>query len=304
MVVGRMYLVGVCITILLCFGTTGIYQSLEENRDTIRELRTLITQDKKGKAGDSRRFQTIPAIPDDSAIRKAGASENGNSAAARPSHQASAYAEADTRPRNIYLDVGGNDGQTVVDFMRRKSKLWKAASQHMSAETARLPWHTFVWEPNAQHHAQYDRILAEFPGQVTYYEAAAWTTTGNVTFYREQVKKKSDGSSLLRSHPRVAANSVASTVRSMSLPDWFRDNVRYDDNVVLKVDIEGAEYDLMSAMMVTGAVCKADVLIVEWHAFADPVQPVKFRERSVAAEVLKRQASFCPSSVVHVVDWI
>ncbi|CAE8625929.1 unnamed protein product [Polarella glacialis] len=284
MVVGRMYLVGVCITILLCFGTTGIYQSLEENRDTIRELRTLITQDKKGKAGDSRRFQTIPAIPDDSAIRKAGASENGNSAAARPSHQASAYAEADTRPRNIYLDVGGNDGQTVVDFMRRKSKLWEAASQHMSVETARLPWHTFVWEPNAQHHAQYDRILAEFPGQVTYYEAAAWTTTGNVTFYREQVKKKSDGSSLLRSHPRVAANSVASTVRSMSLPDWFRDNVRYDDNVVLKVDIEGAEYDLMSAMMVTGAVCKADVLIVEWHAFADPVQPVKFRERSVAAE--------------------
>ncbi|CAE8622077.1 unnamed protein product [Polarella glacialis] len=174
----------------------------------------------------------------------------------------------------------------------------------MSAETARLPWHTFVWEPNVQHHAQYNRILAEFPGQVTYYDAAAWTTTGNITFYREQVKKKSDGSSLLRSHPRVAANSVASTVRSMSLPDWFRDNVRYDDFVVLKVDIEGAEYDLMSAMMVTGAVCKADVLIVEWHAFADPVQPARFRERSVAAEFIKRQASFCPSSVVHVVDWI
>jgi len=39
------------------------------------------------------------------------------------------------------------------------------------AEAAGRPWHTYVWEPNAQHRAQYERILAEFPGQVTYYEA-------------------------------------------------------------------------------------------------------------------------------------
>jgi hypothetical protein len=35
--------------------------------------------------------------------------------------------------------------------------------------------------------------------------------------------------------------------------------------IVMKVDVEGAEYILMPALILSGALCRIDLIFVEWH---------------------------------------
>eukprot|EP00250_Pteridium_aquilinum_P014121 c21796_g1_i1 orf=248-1825(-) len=54
-------------------------------------------------------------------------------------------------------------------------------------------------------------------------------------------------------------------VQGFDFADWLINTATADDYVVMKMDVEGAEFDLLPRMMETGAICLADELFLECH---------------------------------------
>ncbi|KAH6557866.1 hypothetical protein KP509_1Z089400 [Ceratopteris richardii] len=58
---------------------------------------------------------------------------------------------------------------------------------------------------------------------------------------------------------------VFKKVQGFDFADWLISTVTTDDYVVMKMDVEGAEFDLIPKMMETGAICLVDELFLECH---------------------------------------
>lgn len=61
------------------------------------------------------------------------------------------------------------------------------------------------------------------------------------------------------------------TVPVVDLSRWLRETVRPEDDVTLKVDIEGAEYDLLEKLLADGTIALVDRLYCEWHRHKVPI---------------------------------
>lgn len=99
---------------------------------------------------------------------------------------------------------------------------------------------------------------------------AFWKVAGeSLTFHlprpKEQLPKGADGvsGSLLDSHEYVAGGD-AITVTTTSLAELLADAGRHECDV-LKLDIEGAEYEVFAALCRTGEILRARQILVEFH---------------------------------------
>lgn len=54
-------------------------------------------------------------------------------------------------------------------------------------------------------------------------------------------------------------------VQGLDIAEWFRNLADEDDLLVVKMDIEGAEFDLLPKLLDTGAICLVDELFLECH---------------------------------------
>ena len=104
------------------------------------------------------------------------------------------------------------------------------------------------------------------------------------------------------SHER-ANSSHRVNVSAIDLSSWMQKHLRCSDFIVLKIDIEGAEYKVLPALVKSGMVCMVDLLLVEWHSFSDPIKPTPFGGRSVAAEDIERSLELCKTKPLYYVNW-
>ncbi len=59
-------------------------------------------------------------------------------------------------------------------------------------------------------------------------------------------------------------------VPALNFSDFLLRNFRAEDTVIMRVDIEGAEYEVLKSLIVTGAARLVDYIDVEWHAMLSP----------------------------------
>jgi FkbM family methyltransferase len=98
---------------------------------------------------------------------------------------------------------------------------------------------------------------------------AFWTEAGQTLEFHmprppDELPKGADGvsGSLLASHSYAGQSSLS--VRTTSLDEILRDAGRSDCDV-LKLDIEGAEYDVLEAICANGTIRRARQVLVEFH---------------------------------------
>jgi FkbM family methyltransferase len=98
---------------------------------------------------------------------------------------------------------------------------------------------------------------------------AFWSESGNtLTFHlprpQEQLPKGADGvsGSILDSHSYVGDESIS--VKTVSLAEILKREQRTQCDV-LKMDIEGAEYEVLEALCNSGDISLAKQLLVEFH---------------------------------------
>lgn len=88
------------------------------------------------------------------------------------------------------------------------------------------------------------------------------------TFFLDTVNDSHDywGSSIYASHPDAVRSGAKGTdLTAVNIATWLLRNTLPHDFVVVKMDIEGAEYEVIPHMADMGAWVVMDHLLVEWH---------------------------------------
>ncbi|WDR02533.1 FkbM family methyltransferase [Devosia algicola] len=144
--------------------------------------------------------------------------------------------------RSLYIDIGANIGDTIAE--------------QMAAATVD---HCWAIEPNPTLCAA---LRQRFDGQrVDIIEMAAWTAAGVMPLYLGDPVSSTllEGKVTLENYPQYAITYDQSVeVQTLDLAQWLRTNVGADDNVIVKMDIEGAEYQVLQHLLDNGAIDLVD----------------------------------------------
>lgn len=120
-------------------------------------------------------------------------------------------------------------------------------------------------------------------------------TDGTRTFFLDTVNSGNDywGSSIYANHPdAVKSKSNGTELTSINFSRWLLMNTLPRDFVVVKMDVEGAEYVLVPHMVEMSAWTVVDHLLIEWHGIDLPEEDKEIAK--AAAEKLKAEGVNLP----------
>lgn len=162
--------------------------------------------------------------------------------------------------RYVYVDVGARSyGSSIGSWFRKQYP-----KQNHTFEV-------FAVEADPAFHAEY----ASKKG-VTLLPYAAWVKNETLTFEinddpgKEEGSTKANGRGMGRIRPAAGATDGVSSgevrrIPAFDLAEWLKRTVSEQDYLVLKMDVEGTEFDLIPRMFDTGAICLVDELFLECH---------------------------------------
>ena len=197
--------------------------------------------------------------------------------------------------RNIYIDLGANDGSTVMSFLNggtmTKIEERNAAVEGFQRNNGSLrtgldmhdQWEIYVFEANPLYFEQLEtqRESLLTTGRVKSYKlfraTAIATFDGFVPFILDNNEDGAAGSTTLGDSMSAVGRTI--NVTAVDVVTLFR-QFRESDTVVMKMDIEGGEYDLLRRMISRGLMAIVDRLAVEWHhdnqhVLGEPDDPTK-----------------------------
>lgn len=156
----------------------------------------------------------------------------------------------------ILIDCGASNGSALTELDNKYGSFEKI----------------YAIEPNPENARQIDTD----DSRIVLLEAAISTTYGRFKLY---LSERFDGSTL---YPEKKSNRISVDrfveVETIDFGDWLAKNVSRDDYVVCKMDVEGAEFDVLEHLLKTRLIGLIDVLLVEWHVSRFP-NPWKLRYR-------------------------
>lgn len=146
---------------------------------------------------------------------------------------------------NVMIELGSYDCRGIRKFM----------NSPMHA----IGWTIHVFEPNPN-------LQVEPIEGVIMHKEAAWVINGEIDFYVGKQDNKNYSSSVI-ANKKTGKLDLKRPIRipCVDFSQWIISNFKQDDYIVLKMDIEGAEYPILSKMLQDGSMNYIDELFVEPH---------------------------------------
>jgi FkbM family methyltransferase len=183
----------------------------------------------------------------------------------------------------IYIDVGTNIGVQIRKLYTPElfpgAKVLPVFDAYFGQERSQVC--AVGFEPNSAHTKYLDTLNDVFrqrnlPAYI-FTEVAVSSRRGNMTFYKDPSapsRVHEWGASLAAWNPKN--NGSSATVQLVDLHNFILDFVvpvaRRDKRkmppIIMKMDIEGAEYAVLPALIIRGALCHIDLIFAEWHGDA------------------------------------
>ena len=122
------------------------------------------------------------------------------------------------------------------------------------------------WWPNGNSYEVYcfepDKRYRKRPRNATTYDAAAWTFDGEIDLYiglpeSSSIMRDKATGKLDYSHPVK--------VLCIDFAKWLKATFKPGDEVIVKLNVEGAEYAILRHLIDTKAIKLISRLFVEWH---------------------------------------
>eukprot|EP00026_Physarum_polycephalum_P014896 Phypoly_transcript_15462.p1 GENE.Phypoly_transcript_15462~~Phypoly_transcript_15462.p1 ORF type:complete len:303 (+),score=48.08 Phypoly_transcript_15462:67-909(+) len=193
-----------------------------------------------------------------------------------------ASGEVVSRPKkNVFFDLGANKGDSVEQFVGLSvSGLGGVASQSIVRIPKKIPgdWDVWMFEVHPIFTERLIKLkdkvehlsVAEYGGPFHVFlnnNTAIGTTDGVIDIYLDTKSSEIWGSSILKEHPDTNGTTIKVPVKDLT--KLIMTNYRVDDYIIVKMDIEGAEFDLMQDLLVRGTFQYIDELYVEYHTNID-----------------------------------
>ena len=152
--------------------------------------------------------------------------------------------------KKIFIDCGANIGQSITLFNRlyEDSKDYKIYS--------------FEGNPGLINviNKTHKKLIDE--GKLEVFNKAVWKRDGEIKFYISHGDTL--GSSTNKNKWNVKETNYI-IVESINLSKWIKENFNKNDFIVLKMDIEGAEYEVVPHMLKTGVISYINEFYIEGH---------------------------------------
>jgi len=156
--------------------------------------------------------------------------------------------------RRILVDCGANTCAVLRGFIKQ------------------LPdFEFFAFEAQPELAAEGERVIRELPQiKIHYFSKAVWIRDEELNFYlaTRWGPNYRGGSTLVTGNARKqSAIDYDSPVRvaAIDFSRWLGENFVPEDYVIVKMDIEGAEYDVLEKVIADGNLPLIDELIIEFH---------------------------------------
>ena len=148
---------------------------------------------------------------------------------------------------NVFIDLGAFRGLYIRRF--RKSSMYRTGCKI----------YAFECNPYLQSH--------NYGSDVTKIKKAAWIYDGELDFYISKkhpsvvqgssVYKAKRTGNLDKEHPRKTS--------CLNFSKWIENNFKKEDNIIIKMNIEGAEYDILEKMIEDGTIDYINTLFCQFH---------------------------------------
>jgi len=148
--------------------------------------------------------------------------------------------------RKVFVDIGGNTGQSINQFY----------NQIADAKD----WTIYSFEP-----VEYDRLVSNCGkyNNVSCIKAVVSYQNGKTKIYTPKSKRGQGCTTIFGKTTGRISYDTYLEVNSINIVDWFDNNINIDDFVLVKMNIEGGEYDLMPALI--KILDKIDCLYIKLH---------------------------------------
>lgn len=147
---------------------------------------------------------------------------------------------------NIFIDCGAYNGDSIIKF------------REIVAYEKNKNWKFFAFEPNP-----YIDINLE---NVTINKKAVWVENCKKKLYFSKKGKDNKATTLMENKKTHHLNfKDYAEVECIDFSEWLYNNIKKEDYVVCKMDIEGAEYDVLPHMGSLRSIELIDRLYCEFH---------------------------------------
>ena len=162
-----------------------------------------------------------------------------------------------------------------------------------------------MFDPQQRVASRLARLAAT--ANLTFLQVAAWTRgtlqqPEQLDFFSTTSSKQSslsfnDGRGSRKTRSKQA-------VPAIDLAEWLAREARAHSLLMLKIDVEGTEYQLLPHLLARGALCLPTHLIVEWHLnYLPPRQRLAALSFRLSLNSTLRNGCASPPVVVHEEDW-
>jgi len=160
------------------------------------------------------------------------------------------------KDRYVYVDVGARSyGSSIGSWFRKQYP-----KQNKT-------FHVYAIEADRTFHQEYGLKKG-----VTLLPYAAWVRNESLVFEINRgpgEKVEGKGRGMGRIQPLQSSGGFdggeVEKIPGFDFADWLKNTVSKNDFVVMKMDVEGTEFDLIPRLFETGAICLVDEIFLECH---------------------------------------
>ena len=158
--------------------------------------------------------------------------------------------------RKIFLDCGANRGQSII----YAKKQFGSDIEIYSFEAVTVLYNKLIekWSDDPKVHL-FNNAVWDKNDKVKIYISTEWSDAS--TLYLDKFDRKIN-------------KDLYNEVDSIDLAEFIKNNFTPEDYIILKLDIEGAEYDVLYHLAQTGVMSYLNEVWGEWHLDKFPIKHI------------------------------